>query len=442
MNIFKRSRSVNDISRPESTNNVWTPPSHIPSSEIKGGDFISPPEHRVKMVGELLELLNNKQACSVSDIDNKLSACLNTYSQTMSPSANHNLENMFLTVNRKKTITPPTCLSTSTKATSLDRFSKIDRVFRSVPVFNNTDMSIVDFLHDMSAVVTELNCDITEGEFKYVLLSKLSPKVKSVLLASRKNASLAQIYEFLSSIYDLSPTERDTFATLVAGKTSHSNLTEYLEHTLKLISNIQSDKEAINALLYNLKFNIPPRIYDRVTDYVDSYENLKSSSPPIEKILGVLFQYRSDIDKHMSSKGQSRFNEVKTDGQLIQTSQLNCSYCGKSNHSEAICYRKMICSTCNKIGHTKEVCKVRPSMNRPINRPLCTKCGRQGHVTSECIARCRLCNSESHNAVHCPLYTSIEPAQSPCSKCLANTFIRLYHPTNSCRQFNSAKNGC
>ena len=425
--LFRRSKSQNDL---ENAQESWET---LPGLEKKKPEtsrsMIPSSEKRVRLVGELLQLMESGKASSASDVDAKLSSCFQEYLTCATPALHPDVEHLFLTSHTKtKPITPPKCLKKSNNVSSLERYSKLERVFRSVPMFDNKDINVRDFLQEMSNVVSDLGCDVTEAEFKYILLNKIASKIKAILTASQSSATLSSIYDHLQNLYDNTSSERDVFSSLVSGKQNFQSLKEYLEYTLRLLSNIRSTKESSQALIHNLKLYLPPRIYDRIVEYSDKYESLKKETPPVEKIVSILYTNREAIDKHFQSKNTHKYNELKIDMQ-----QESCSICHKRGHSEAQCYRRSVCPICNKVGHTPNYCKQ--------NKPICQKCGRTGHLTAECRARCRLCNAMTHNAVQCPIYTNIEPAQIHCAKCFDNVALKLFHPTSSCRNFGNPKNG-
>lgn len=398
-----------------------------PIDIIVCNDLTPNSENRVRLIGELITLMNSKNASSVVELDKKLADCFNCYYKVAAPTSNPEIEHLFLTSHTKmKPIRPPKCLVKSTNVTSLDRFTKLERLFRSVPTFDNKDISIRDFLLELQTVVNDLGCNVTEGEFKYLLLNKIHPKIKTVLMASHSTSTLEGIYEHLLNIYDNTSSERDVFSSLVGSKQHFNSLKEYLEYTLKLLSTIKSTKESTNALLHNLKLHLPPRIYDKITDFSDRYEALKKETPPVERIINILYSNRDTIDKHFASKTPNKFNEVKLDIE-------KCGYCHKEGHNEKNCFKKSVCTKCNTMGHNANFCRQ--------NKPVCAKCARVGHLTAECRARCRLCNALTHNSVHCPVYTNIEPAQAYCNKCYERINLKLYHPTHQCKNFlGAAKN--
>ena len=387
---------------------------------------LSDSEHRVRLIGELMSLMDSGSATSAVEIDNKIAACFKQYAdctpQTISPDIVH----LFLAVHSKaKPVVPPKCLIKSNAASSLERYSKLERVVRSVTIFDK-DISIRDFLMEMEAVVTDLNCDISESEFRYIMLNKLSTKIKSILTVAHSTATLPQIYTHLLNLYDNSSSERDVFSTLVSGKQNFSNLKEYLEYTLRLLSNIGSSKESSNAMIHNLKVHLPARVYDHIIDYADKYQALKGKAPPVDKIVGIFYTHSETIDKLFSSKGHSKFNEVK-----IDTPQ-HCTVCGKPGHTENSCLNKATCPKCNSSGHTMSYCK--------LNKPLCQKCGQSGHLTMECRSRCRLCNALAQNAVMCPVYSNIEPAQIHCARCFDSMNLNYSTPHHNAETFLLKKN--
>lgn len=424
--LFRRSKSQNDLGSIDNIDKDFRTSNTSNTADSKlGQDLAQNSEKRVRLIGELITLMDSGSPSSVIELDKKLAECFRQYATCTTPTLNPEVENLFLTTHIKlKPITPPTCLKKSTNVTSLDRYTKLERIFRSVPIFDNKDISVRDFLLELHTVVSDLGCDITEAEYKYILLNKLASKIKAVLMASHKSATLVQIYEHLINLYDNTSSERDIFSSLVSGKQNFNSLKEYLEFTLRLLSNIRSSRESTNALLINLKNHLPPRIYDKIVDFIDRYESLKKETPPVEKIINILYSNREAIDKHFNSKGTQKFNEVKL--------EERCSVCNRTGHNEKTCYKKATCSKCNTMGHTSGYCKQ--------NKPLCSRCGRIGHLTNECRARCRLCNSLTHNSVQCPVYINIEPAQNYCSKCYEQVALKLFHPTNLCRNFVGQKN--
>ena len=206
-------------------------------------------------------------------------------------------------------------------------------------------------------------------------------------------------------MYDTSQTEREVFSNIVGGVNKVTSLKDYLENILKSLSKIKNNKEAV--FLHNLKTHMPPRVYEKVTEYYDRYEQIKNSPPTIEQIVSILYSNREQIDKYLSSS-KNKFNEVKGTNENLEIEKF-CNECKKSGHNSQQCYKKQTCNLCNEIGHTSRVCRTKNSV-------VSVKCGKYGRITSECISRGRLCNG-LHNAVACPVYLTIEPSQSACNRC-------------------------
>ena len=142
--LFRRSKSQNDL---ENAQDSWEA---LPRLEKKKPEtsrsMIPSSERRVRLVGELLQLMESGKASSASDVDAKLSSCFQEYLTCATPTLHPDVEHLFLTSHTKtKPITPPKCLKKSNNVSSLERYSKLERVFRSVPMFDNKDINVRDF---------------------------------------------------------------------------------------------------------------------------------------------------------------------------------------------------------------------------------------------------------------------------------------------------------
>ena len=399
------------------------------------GETFGEAEDRIRALGEVASHLDKKEV-SGEVLDQAIRNLFDKYSQEKDKVKIDPTQILFgCKVNHG--ITPPeNCLSKTSKRTDLDRFQKLQRIFSTVPTFTNGDSySVRDFLQSMNSLVESLDFQISEKEFEILLLGRLAPNIRSVMNLHRTD-SLESLYANLLNLYDMSESRLSALSEIMkCTKNKFSSLRTYLEEILRLIGlSGKSKEQESQLLLFSMDLILPERVKWRLRDYTDQYESVHKTYPPVPLIINFVHRYRTDIDQELLKKGKERaynmIEAVEPDSVDRQSKErVVCTECGKTGHNADSCYRLARCSKCSKLGHTEKVC--RTNLN-------CKKCGRQGHTVENCTARCRLCNSQDHISVLCPVYPGQEPVKSFCSNCMKKNSLKLFHPSSQC--VNSPKN--
>ena len=220
-------------------------------------EYITKAEERVKAVGEVTGLLE-KSKIKGEELDNAIKEVFDKYVSELQPYRSFDTSFGCRT---NKDLVPPPCLSEKSTSSNLDRISKIQRVFNSVPMFTNEDFySIRDFLTSLNLLTTNLGFPLSKVEFEMALLGRIAPKVRAVL-NSHKTEGLDSLYVNLLNLYDRSETRMEAFANLVSNKGKYNCFRTYLEETLRLISlSGKSKQQESQLLLHSLDMVLPLRI--------------------------------------------------------------------------------------------------------------------------------------------------------------------------------------
>ena len=332
-------------------------------------------------------------------------------------------------------ISPPVNLKgVLRKTVDLDRLSKLQRLFQPIPIFTNSaEFSIRELLSSINNIVESLGFELSEQEFKLLLSQKLSPRIKTII-KDHQSDSIESIYNTLLNLYDLSESKREAFSCLVNNKTKPLNLRSFIEETLRLLAlSLKSPDQQAQLFIHSLESVLPPRIYEKITDFCDHNEVITGQLPSLPSIVDLLYKYRLEIDSYIQKSNKKPFisyNRIEYGEDIEQSIPVRqnggCSTCNKPNHTSENCYQNRTCDNCGRSGHVERFCK---------QEKVCKICRKTGHMADSCFARCRLCN-DGHRTVVCPAYPGIEPAQVPCSLCLRKTFIKLYHPASKCINFS------
>ena len=338
----------------------------------------------------------------------------------------------FLMMNacrKHKDLFPPSNLKKSSKKTDLDRATKLQRIFSTVPTFtNDKSFTMRELLSNMNSIVETLGADISENEYELILMQKMSPRVKNAL-SGYKHDNLKGLFANLLNIYDSSETHHEALSALVNQKCKFSSLHEYIEETLRLLSLSRKNGDQQSQLfVHSIEGLVPKRIWEKLTEFLDNYEIIHEGRyPPLPVLIDFIYKYRAEIDANLSKCHKKyNFNEMGFENDEAETEEkAKCAICKRNNHTTENCFRTAICANCNAKGHIEKYCK---------KLKVCQKCGRSGHSVSTCNVKCRLCNNPAHTSVQCNLYPGLEPAQAPCSRCQDSLFVNLYHPRNMCKQ--------
>ena len=387
---------------------------------------------RIGILSDFTNELDKKSICG-----NNLDIIVkNMFDKYNTNSKSNTASQIFLSLNKcrdRVNISPPKNLSSTKKKIDIDRLSKYQRIFNAIPIFDNTqEFSIRDLLCNLNQICEGLGFEVNRNEFEILLNQKLSAKVKTAI-RSYNISSLEDFYNTLINIYDRDYTKREAFSALMNNKKSYSNIKDFTEETLKLLTLSQKDiEEQAKIFVHACENVVPIRIFEKIVDYVDTFESLNEGKHPLlPNIIDILYKHKIEIDAYLGKTHKSKantFNMLQTteDGSVNQ--ERFCTICEKPGHENNNCFKTKTCQNCFKQGHIDKYCK---------KEKFCSSCNRKGHIATSCFTRCRLCNEQSHQSVQCPKYKGQEPSQEPCSKCLNSMFIKLYHPSSKCKSFSS-----
>ena len=343
---------------------------------------------------------------------------------------------MLNTCRSHKELEPPANLKTTNKTVDLDKLTKLQRVFQNIPIFaNDKNYTVRELLNGLNGIVENLGFQISEAEYELILNQKLSPRVKNAV-RGYKHENLKGLFTNLLNLYDCSETRHEAFSALVNQRNKFTNLHDFMEENLRLLSLSRKNSDQQSQLfVHSVEHILPKRILEKLLEFLDSYEMIHSGKfPELPVLVDFIYKFRQEIDGHMAKTYKSsKYNFVQTNesGDEEETkgdSQVSkiCGFCNKPGHSTEQCFKTKTCTRCNTQGHIERYCK---------KQRVCKKCGKTGHSVSNCFIRCRLCNSPLHGAVTCDVYYNTEPSQVECMKCANKLFIKLYHPANKCKSF-------
>ena len=406
-----------ELSNPDNPDN----PSAVDDSKLE----------RIEILSELTNELDKNKICG-NNLDLIVKNLFDKYS---SENKSDTASQIFLNLNKCRDrvhISPPKNLSSTKKKIDIDRLSKYQRIFQNIPIFDNAqEFSIRDLLCNLNQICEGLGFEVNRNEFELLLNQKLSAKVKTAIRSYNVN-NLEDFYNTLINMYDRDYTKREAFSALMNSKKSFITLKDFTEEVLKLLTLSQKDiEEQARIFIHACEQVIPPRIQEKLYDYVDSYESLNDGKHPLlPNIIDILYKYKVEIDAYLGKTGKrgNNFNMLQTTEDVSANQERYCTICEKSGHENANCFKTKTCQNCFKQGHIDKYCR---------SEKFCSSCNRKGHIATSCFTRCRLCNEQSHQSVQCPKYKGQEPSQEPCSKCLSTMFVKLYHPSSKCKSFSS-----
>ena len=338
---------------------------------------------------------------------------------------------------KKAKIAPPNNLSD--KPVNMRNMQGLSKTFESTPIFTNSPgYTVRELLESLNGTVSKVpHPGISREELVLVLDTKLHPRIKGCL-PSYHSDSLEETYANLLSMFSLEKDKRQAFSSIASNKIAYKSLKEFTDDTMYTLSLVQEpDRYKSTLLIHALQSFLPPRLGEKINEYVDLFESANNMEPPpVGKLFDRIMVWRAEIDAFLSkNKGdmeKKRYNVVHVDEPHVDQveTQKPCTHCGRSNHSSNNCAKKMYCEACMMMGHSFKFC-------RNPKREVCAKCLKGGHSENRCRSKilCRLCNSPSHETVVCPVYLGEEPCRGACSKCEEKMHIRLFHPESKCRNF-------
>ena len=170
---------------------------------------------------------------------------------------------------------PATLADTATvKRDPLERFWKLDRVFKNVPTFNdNGNPTIRDFLNAVVSITSTipLSYGLTKEEYYQVVWGKLGPTVQSELMgmSQLETGNPDQLHTALLMNYDNSETGDEAFQKLQQLKPSSdlNSVSRFLREAKRLKElTAGSDSEQARCFITSLRNFLPYRLKKRLED--------------------------------------------------------------------------------------------------------------------------------------------------------------------------------
>ena len=316
---------------------------------------------RIGILSDFTNELDKKSICG-----NNLDIIVkNMFDKYNTNSKSNTASQIFLSLNKcrdRVNISPPKNLSSTKKKIDIDRLSKYQRIFQNIPMFDNAqEFSIRDLLCNLNQICEGLGFEVNRNEFEILLNQKLSAKVKTAI-RSYNVSSLEDFYNTLINIYDRDYTKREAFSALMNNKKSYNNLKDFTEDILKLLSLSQKDiEEQANIFVHACENVIPTRIFEKLIDYVDTFESLNEGKHPLlPNIIDVLYKYKLEINAYLGKTHKSKantFNMLQTTEDSNINQERFCTICEKPGHEYNNCFKTKTCQNCFKQGHIDKYCK-------------------------------------------------------------------------------------
>ncbi len=254
--------------------------------------------------------------------------------------------------NRVSILKAPDCLLYEpNKATSVRRISELTRMFSTISTFDHTSKSTVnvrDFLTSLNEIIYGLHCQINHQEFRHVLLSKLHPRTRVLILNNQKSIDLDinEIYAYLLLIYDNDPSKYEAFDQLSRGGKHYNSLPELIEGIQYLLSLAQiSDDSKTSHFLYALKEHIDEVLYEKILHFVQDFEQHEGRSVPLHCLLDFLHRYKGPLNraflkKHTNMKVFHTTTNTADSAQYYRKNLDRCKHCHSKFHSTERCFKR------------------------------------------------------------------------------------------------------
>ena len=158
---------------------------------------------------------------------------------------------------------------------SLDRTSLLLRVFSSIPLFQNNPRKITirHFLSACNSIVSDLDCLITENEFKNMCLQRIAPNIRYTVVTTIEKftglEALQTLYHYLHVVFDNSLNKFQAIEGLILGNAKYGSVNEWFQGVEQLSKLAQIDDEATKITLFicNLKNYLDEAIFDKLLQF-------------------------------------------------------------------------------------------------------------------------------------------------------------------------------
>ena len=314
---------------------------------------------------------------------------------------------------------------------SLERFWRLERVFKHVPVFHDDNKpNIRQFLNGIVTTANSFPSEVklTEPEYFQVLWGKLGSNVQAELSeeAEVTEGDARQLHKALLESYDMSETGEEAYVKLQSLKPSGKmNTVMSLLREAKRLKELcpGTETEKARSLAISIKSFLPWRLKKRLEDiFMESKAKSPNHQPDWKFLTGYLKGHREEVDEHLE-KLVKKPNLRQVNGSATTQSQNQQALMGANNSRGR--NSGPSCEECGKIGHASENC---------WSKTICGNCGKAGHPTARCRTYCRLCGMVGHGSVSCKNYPGQVPMSQPCQFCLLlKNGMKLYHNQDTCK---------
>jgi len=335
---------------------------------------------------------------------------------------------------------PDCLLYEPNKTTTVRRISELTRMFSTISTFDHTSKSTVnvqDFLTSLNEIIYGLQCQINHQEFRHVLLSKLHPRTRVLILNNQKSIDLDinEIYAYLLLIYDNDPSKQEALEQLSRGVRHYNSLPEFIEGVQYLLNLAQiPDDSKTSHFMDALRQNVDDNLYEKILDFVQEFEQHEDRSVPLHCLLDVLHRYKGPLNRAFAKKKThikvfKTVTETQKTGQEYNNYDNRCLNCKGRSHSTAQCIQ---CSHCLKFGHKVQECR---SLLRKDTRPQNFDRSTRQYDNSQYQERkaCALCGMTNHSAPSCRVYPNQVAVMGYCQHCWTDKGVKLYHAMNTCK---------
>ena len=369
--------------------------------------------------------MEEKLQAKISDLEEKLIKCMDCMTKLMSQTD----PCMPYRINKIK-IQVPTLAPSSSQPTTLERFWRLEKRFRGIPLFDDRKTPIREFLRAMVSVTDTFPLAVrpTDEEYFQLIWGKLCFNIQSELKDMNIEDS-EQLHNALIENYDMSEREDEAYIKLQSLKPSTS--LNCVKRLLKEANRLKglfpgTDLEKARSFGISLKSFLPWRLEKKLADLFLEFSKTEKDHPNWEYLESYCKAHEREIDQHVDRILQyTAWNTSQHDTPFINNTVAARTTSSKKSlvamNEKAL--QKITCHNCNKLGHTQQDC---------WRLKRCENCGKSGHPTSNCRTFCRLCGLRNHNSIHCRKYPGEIPMSQPCKFCQSKFGAVLYHSEETC----------
>ena len=203
---------------------------------------------------------------------------------------------------------PNNLVTNSMQRTTLERFWRLERVFRNVPTFNDDNKPVVrDFLNAVVSVANTLPLSVmmTKEEYYQMLWGKLGATVQAELkdFSSVTDGDPENLHKALLENYDASEKGDEAFAKLQHLQPSHQlgSVNAFLREAKRLKElSPGSDVEKARGFAISIRNFLPFRLKTKLEDVFRQYKTrTKDAHPEWPFLASFLKVHKDEIEKDL-----------------------------------------------------------------------------------------------------------------------------------------------